>query len=202
MSTMNLKLKKENAVSPVVGVMLMLVVTIIIAAVVAAFAGGLVGETKPASTVSIGLDDYTMATVNYTSGGWSGPYGIVEYAVGFNTSLTGGDYSNYAPYNMTFKHMGGAELDVSDLSLVITYNAASYTTPLSQVTDEDTFSAGDIIILNANTTATVTDSRLLGLSKQSFYDFYGSTGLPTFTWAIKDSSDYVIAKGTAKTLAP
>ena len=36
-----MKQYKENAVSPVVGVMLMLVVTIIIAAVVSGFAGGL-----------------------------------------------------------------------------------------------------------------------------------------------------------------
>ena len=38
--------KKEDAVSPVIGVMLMLVVTIVIAAVVAAFAGGLATETE------------------------------------------------------------------------------------------------------------------------------------------------------------
>ena len=38
----------ESAVSPVIGVMLILVVTIIIAAVVSAFAGGMIGtETKP-----------------------------------------------------------------------------------------------------------------------------------------------------------
>lgn len=42
--------KKDSAVSPVVGVMLMLVVTIIIAAVVASFAGGLVTSTEPAPT--------------------------------------------------------------------------------------------------------------------------------------------------------
>jgi FlaG/FlaF family flagellin (archaellin) len=40
------KSKTEHAVSPVVGVMLMLVVTIIIAAVVSAFAGGMTGDTK------------------------------------------------------------------------------------------------------------------------------------------------------------
>lgn len=46
--------KTENAVSPVVGVMLMLVVTIIIAAMVAAFSGGVINtETKaPQSTVT------------------------------------------------------------------------------------------------------------------------------------------------------
>ncbi len=42
----------ENAVSPVVGVMLMLVVTIIIAAVVSAFAGGLGSGAQKAPTVS------------------------------------------------------------------------------------------------------------------------------------------------------
>jgi FlaG/FlaF family flagellin (archaellin) len=46
--------KGEDAVSPVVGVMLMLVVTIIIAAVVSAFAGGLVSTNKDkAPTISM-----------------------------------------------------------------------------------------------------------------------------------------------------
>jgi len=43
----------ESAVSPVVGVMLMLVVTIIIAAVVAAFAGGAVAGTSKAPQATI-----------------------------------------------------------------------------------------------------------------------------------------------------
>ena len=43
-----MEMTKEDAVSPVVGVMLMLVVTIIIAAVVSGFAGGLAGGTKTA----------------------------------------------------------------------------------------------------------------------------------------------------------
>jgi Uncharacterized protein conserved in archaea len=52
---MNLKAEKENAVSPVVGVMLMLVVTIIIAAVVAAFAGGLGGgmQSTPSAIFTV-----------------------------------------------------------------------------------------------------------------------------------------------------
>ena len=51
--------KKDDAVSPVVGVMLMLVVTIIIAAVVAAFAGGLGGnvEKTPTVTFDVTMDD-------------------------------------------------------------------------------------------------------------------------------------------------
>lgn len=45
----------EQAVSPVVGVMLMLVVTIIIAAVVSAFAGGLTAGNQKAPTVSMDI---------------------------------------------------------------------------------------------------------------------------------------------------
>lgn len=45
--------RNENAVSPVVGVMLMLVVTIIIAAVVSAFAGGSLGGATKAPQASI-----------------------------------------------------------------------------------------------------------------------------------------------------
>lgn len=49
-------MKNEKAVSPIVGVMLMLVVTIIIAAVVSAFAGGLVETSQSAPTASVEID--------------------------------------------------------------------------------------------------------------------------------------------------
>lgn len=45
--------RTESAVSPVVGVLLMLVVTIIIAAVVSGFAAGLTGGTSKAPTASL-----------------------------------------------------------------------------------------------------------------------------------------------------
>ena len=48
--------KKEDAVSPVIGVMLMLVVTIVIAAVVAAFAGGLGSDVEMAPTAALDID--------------------------------------------------------------------------------------------------------------------------------------------------
>ena len=55
MKIMNLKERKEDAVSPVIGVMLMLVVTIVIAAVVAAFAGGLGGDVEMAPTAVLDI---------------------------------------------------------------------------------------------------------------------------------------------------
>lgn len=65
--------RKEDAVSPVVGVMLMLVVTIIIAAVVSGFAGGLAGGAQKAPqaslecTISPGFDGYELV-VKHLSG--------------------------------------------------------------------------------------------------------------------------------------
>jgi FlaG/FlaF family flagellin (archaellin) len=56
--------KKEAAVSPVVGVMLMLVVTIIIAAVVSGFAGGLAGGTQKAPQVSM---DVSIKNTGYAA---------------------------------------------------------------------------------------------------------------------------------------
>lgn len=53
--------RNENAVSPVVGVMLMLVVTIIIAAVVSAFAGGAISSKDKAPQAEISAK-YSIAT--------------------------------------------------------------------------------------------------------------------------------------------
>ena len=58
MKIMSLKERNEDAVSPVIGVMLMLVVTIVIAAVVAAFAGGIATDTEPTPSVVLSADAY------------------------------------------------------------------------------------------------------------------------------------------------
>lgn len=67
--------KTDNAVSPVIGVMLMLVVTIIIAAVVSGFAGSL-ANTNSAKAPSLTMDVKVINT-----GSWSGS--------GFYASVTG-----------------------------------------------------------------------------------------------------------------
>ncbi|WP_083773203.1 type IV pilin N-terminal domain-containing protein [Methanolacinia petrolearia] len=62
-------MKNEDAVSPVVGVMLMLVVTIIIAAVVSGFAGGLISGQEKSPTLSM---DVTIAnTGSYIGSGFT-----------------------------------------------------------------------------------------------------------------------------------
>jgi len=60
--------KGEDAVSPVVGVMLMLVVTIIIAAVVSGFSGGLVGGQHKSPTIS--MDVKVVNSGSYIASGF------------------------------------------------------------------------------------------------------------------------------------
>ena len=84
---------KESAVSPVVGVMLMLVVTIIIAAVVSGFAGGLAGSTKAAPSASIAVRIDTA--VDNTMGG--------------------------TDTKMTFEHLSGDPINTKDLKIITYY---------------------------------------------------------------------------------
>lgn len=61
----------EDAVSPVVGVMLMLVVTIIIAAVVSGFSGGLMGSNSNQKTPTVAMDVKIMNSGSAASSGFS-----------------------------------------------------------------------------------------------------------------------------------
>lgn len=67
MKKIQMKKQNEDAVSPVIGVMLMLVVTIIIAAVVAAFASGLGGDVEAAPAAVLGIDAYADGKVKISA---------------------------------------------------------------------------------------------------------------------------------------
>ena len=58
-----MKKKSDDAVSPVIGVMLMLVITVVIAGVIAAFGAGMVGDTESAPSVVLDVKilDYYQA---------------------------------------------------------------------------------------------------------------------------------------------
>lgn len=60
--------KSEDAVSPVIGVMLMLVVTIIIAAVVAAFAGGVGADAEPAPVTVLNVEGASAGHIETVPG--------------------------------------------------------------------------------------------------------------------------------------
>lgn len=92
--------RNDEAVSPVVGVMLMLVVTIIIAAVVSGFAGGLAGGAKAAPQASI--------------------------AVKIDTAMD--DWMGGMTTKMTFTLLSGDPIPTKDLEIVTYYtNASGYT---------------------------------------------------------------------------
>jgi FlaG/FlaF family flagellin (archaellin) len=72
---MKLVIKKDDAVSPVVGVMLMLVVTIIIAAVVSAFAGGITGDVQKAPQASVVPTEFVVKGIIDTDTASSSTFG-------------------------------------------------------------------------------------------------------------------------------
>jgi FlaG/FlaF family flagellin (archaellin) len=94
---------KDEAVSPVVGVMLMLVVTIIIAAVVSAFAGGLAGDTQatPQATLMakeiVVKEAYDASTVNNMA-----PHPVSDKA---------------ADIYLIFEHMGGDGINLNSIEV-------------------------------------------------------------------------------------
>lgn len=121
------RMNKESAVSPVIGVMLMLVVTIIVAAVVAAFAGGLVTTTEKAPTVILDTKiesahtfdmgggykyTYPLLSINYVTGtdkldtkkmmissSWNGTDGKLHtHSYSGNQTFTSGSYTLGAMY--------------------------------------------------------------------------------------------------------
>lgn len=103
MTVMKKTEQKEDAVSPVVGVMLMLVVTIIIAAVVAAFAGGLATSTETAPNAVLDVQIFSAADVGGTMAIASAP-------------------------DITIDHLGGDPVDTGDLEMKFSWTNPSGTT--------------------------------------------------------------------------
>jgi len=112
--------QKEDAVSPVVGVMLMLVVTIIIAAVVAAFAGGLAVSTERAPNAVL------KAEIDST---WSN-----DYAIGTGTVF--------------LKSLNGEDIDLKKIAVTV-YNesghSATFISPSSGLASGDTLESGETL---------------------------------------------------------
>jgi FlaG/FlaF family flagellin (archaellin) len=86
---------QEEAVSPVVGVMLMLVVTIIIASVVSAFAGGLWGNTDKAPVVTIQASIVPNNNITLTHQGGD-PFQIKDIKLIVSNDTWNGVYTNFS----------------------------------------------------------------------------------------------------------
>lgn len=86
--------KNDDAVSPVIGVMLMVVITVVIAGVIAAFGTGLVGNTEPAPSVVLDVE-------------------IINY----DMTLDGGMYGSLNGPDFRITHTSGDALDTGDIEL-------------------------------------------------------------------------------------
>ena len=100
----NISKKHEDAVSPVIGVMLMLVVTIIVAAFVTAFSSGLV-------------DTESTAPVAY-----------------LDVEILANQGDTHDQYVLNIKHMGGDVLDTADLKIISDYSYDDYNADTQKVT--------------------------------------------------------------------
>lgn len=161
--------KKDDAVSPVIGVMLMLVVTIIIAAVVAVFASG-VGtdaESAPATVlnvvdVSCGKEGEYEVAVNYNKiledyPDADDPIGI-GMAEGFLkgpeefTDPNSAEAQKYGiftektpaePATITIKSNGGDTVELAKLSVKVSDKSGNLLAESTSVTTSETISPGD-----------------------------------------------------------
>ena len=105
---MKYRMKSDKAVSPIVGVMLMLVVTVILAAVVNSFAGGLAGTQMKAPSASLSVHIKK------------------EYS----------DMAGKVVYYAIFEHLSGDPLPTKDLQ-IITYYTHPNGTVFKHITDKN-----------------------------------------------------------------
>lgn len=132
--------KSDDAVSPVIGIMLMLVITVVIAAVVTAFATGIVSDVDTTPVAIIKIDDYKM---NFRSVG-----------------------DGYDWMELSVKHMSGDTLDLNDIKLVMIRNGIMSYFDLSEDTDDYTVSENDGR-WSVGETIIITSKNQYGLLQQS-----------------------------------
>ena len=65
----SMKLKNEQAVSPVIGVLLMVAITVILAAVIAAFVFGMAGSISKTKIVAITMEQVDSTRISLTNNG-------------------------------------------------------------------------------------------------------------------------------------
>ncbi len=101
-------LKREDAVSPVIGVILMVAITVILAAVIAAFVFGMAGSVSKTKTVAATAkqqgNDYLVT--------WQGGQDN-SYAVGYNVTIDCNDPSQSAGLCRSVPRSSGRDPETS-----------------------------------------------------------------------------------------
>ena len=104
---------KEDAVSPVIGVMLMLVVTVVIAAVVVVFSTGLAGSTSTTPSALLDVEYIQLSDL-------SGKEDQMGIETGFGTGVF--DFSSYSSNflaNFGIKHKGGDAIPLKNIMITL-----------------------------------------------------------------------------------
>ena len=148
---MNLK-KSDDAISPVIGVMLMLVITVVIAAVITVFATGTVADTEPAPTVVLDVEIFDYYQALDSSGG--------------------------PDFHIT--HIAGDAVDTKDLEIRLSWenNGKSYFSTYSADSFKEDHSGGvdggggDLRMQPMYVKTPVTDDMRKEYGTGSFYDYY------------------------------
>jgi len=108
-------MRNEDAVSPVIGVILMVAITVILAAVIAAFVFGMAGDLKPTKIVSVTVDRINNHQVMATYHGHGG-FEKLQY---INWSIDGGANVMQGDFNTVLRVGNTTMLPVGKSSLVI-----------------------------------------------------------------------------------
>lgn len=107
--------KSDDAVSPVIGVMLMVVITVVIAGVIAAFGTGMVGNTEPAPSAMLEVE-----------------------IINFDKMMDGGNYPNLMAPDFRITHLSGDPIDTGDIELRFSW------TDSNKVKHSSTYSATSV----------------------------------------------------------
>lgn len=107
--------KSEEAVSPVIGVMLMVVITVVIAGVIAAFGTGMAGNTEPAPSAMLDIE-----------------------IINFENQMDGGNYPNLMAPDFRITHLSGDPIDTGDIEIRFSW------TDSNKVKHSSTYSATSV----------------------------------------------------------
>ncbi len=86
--------KNEEAVSPVIGVILMVAITVILAAVIAAFVFGMAGNIQKTKVVAVTAQriDSQHVVFTYQGGQDAGTLEVINFTTAVNTTVSAGGY--------------------------------------------------------------------------------------------------------------
>lgn len=130
MTVMKKTEQKDDAVSPVVGVMLMLVVTIIIAAVVAAFASGVATDVEPAPSAVL------KAEVDSTQG-----FAIYDWTTTPWTLI-----KDHGDGTVILTSLNGDAINLNNIAVTVTNttgHSVTYSAPIHGYSSGETLESGE-----------------------------------------------------------